>query len=327
MQHLLEVGQFGTHIGRVVVVAGPVDLRALNHQGKAFVVAAEHGDGLLGTLRQHVAARGSRQRVALVEQRHQLLAAEAVHAVKGVDHRVSATRQGIQRGEAVFAVLRKEIFAAAANHHIMLALSHLQTQRVEHLTVGHMAVGGGGRGVQHTAGDHKTRAHAGTLGIVEDGRIAGRVGTPVDVVVVHLVARGQRRAAGGGVGAVLVARVGARKTAVGETQEGRIVAHGGHHRGIDLRHTHAVADDENDILRHRHVSLLFLRGLLLSLALLRLGLERQGRHFHTSREQQHPRQQHQHRYTSNFHILTIYIYSLNRLQKYEKKSEKQRNRK
>ena len=249
MQHTLEVGQLGTQVGGVVVVACPVDLRPLNHHGEALGVAAEHLDGLHRRRTQHVAALGLRQRVAVVEQPHHTVAAESQQAVERAHHGVAAGGEGVKRAQPVLAVLRQEIPVAAANHHAVTALRQLQRQGVVHLAVGHMAVGRRRRGVHAVADNHEAGALAGVDGVVEDGAVARRVRRPVHVVVLHLLARGQRRAAGRRVGAVLVERIGTRKTAVRKAQEGAVVALLGHHRGIDLGHAHAVAHYKDDVAR------------------------------------------------------------------------------
>ena len=125
VEHLLEVGEFGAEVGGVVVVAGPVDLRPLDHQCKALGVAAEEGDGLFGGLGEHVAAGGFGEGVVVVEETDHLVASEAVEAVEGVDHGVAAAGQGVERREAVLAVLRLEVFAAAADHDAVVALGEL----------------------------------------------------------------------------------------------------------------------------------------------------------------------------------------------------------
>ena len=229
VEHLLKVGHLSAQIGGIVIMAGPVNLRPLNHQGKSLGIATQHSDSLLGTLCQHVATGRRRQGIALVEQSHQFLSAEARHAVESIHHRIATFGQCVERRKTILAILFQKILAATSNHHIMLALSHLKTQRIEHLPIGHMSVGGSWRSIQHTGSHHKTRTHTLPFGIVENGIVASRIGTPIHMLVVHLVARSQSRAAGGGVGAVLVARVSARETAVGEAEESRIISTLGHH--------------------------------------------------------------------------------------------------
>ena len=165
-----------------------------------------------------------------------------------------------------------------------------------------MAVGGGRRGIQHTGSHPKAGAHARGYGIVENGIVARRVGSPVHMVVVYLLTRGEGCAAGRRVGAVVVARVGARETAVGEPQESRIVAYGAHHRGIDLGHSHAVANDKNHIAGHLHLARI--RNLFLAVGLLLEGLQAAfcRHHRHTPAQHHRGAQKHSQHYLSNFHI-------------------------
>ena len=220
MEHVFEVGHLGGKVETVVVVAGPVNLRTLNHKHEAVVVAVEGLNGLEGTEGEH--ASTGHGFVGIVERKKatDFAAAALTHVHHAVDHIIATSHKGVERGLAILSVLGKEVVLVAANHHLKGALSHLKADAVEEFAVSDMGIGGSGGGIEHAAGDHEASSLAEeTLGVDKEGVVVGAVVSLGDMAVLHLVSGHEGTTTSTGVGGVAVVGIGAGEAAVGETQE------------------------------------------------------------------------------------------------------------
>ena len=221
MKHVFEVGHLGGEVEAVVVVASPINLRALNHKHEAVVVAVEGLDGLEGAEGEHATTGHGFVWIVGREETTDFAAAALAHVHHTVDHIIATSHKGVERSLAILSVLGKEMVLVAANHHLEGALGHLKTDAVEELAVGDMGIGGSGGGIEHAAGDHETSSLAEeTLGVDKEGVVVGAVGSLGNMAVLHLVSGHEGTAASTRIGGVAVVGIGAGESAVGETQEG-----------------------------------------------------------------------------------------------------------
>ena len=174
------------------------------------------------------------------------------HLRGGENHIVAPSTERVEGRQAVLAVLGQKMVLVAAYHHLERATGHLKTDAVEQFAVGDMGISGCRCGIQHAAGDHKAcRLAKEELGIDKERRRLRAVRTLGNMMVFHLLACHQCRAACTRVGSILIIGIGAGKTRERETQESTVVAALRHNGGIDLSRPHSVAHNKNHIARMR----------------------------------------------------------------------------
>ena len=251
----------------VVGVAVVVDVAALDHDEERLVLQGEEVDALLGVLGEAPLVFGLVDGVregAVVAADEELVGGLQVdfRDLVAVGHDVA-----FFLGDLVEVVVAAAVALQAAAAEIFEPGVHEVDADVVVVVAADVVRVERGRGgvVDGDAGEDADGA-AVLLRDFRDGfELALALGVHADAAVVGLLAAGDGRAAGGGVGDVVGERAGLGVALLGQGVDGEALAHGGLAellRQHALRQRHAVADEEEDVLGGFQV--LILVGVVLS---------------------------------------------------------------